>query len=729
MSKFFCVFLACFISPIVSSQHAIAYGDLDDMFEMSLCDLMDVEIVTSNKFKESARNVPASVVVLTRQEIALRGYQSLTDVLNGINGMYAIDDYYWLGSTNFGVRGFFSTGQFNDMIILVNGVNQMSDKYNDYPDVKINVPVQAIERIEVIRGPMSVNYGSGAFFGVINIITTEPTESSNAGAFAEASFDTQSGRSVFFRQSGAVERLKYSFDIGLSSLPGADVPLLDITSDTSVLEYVGLHPDATTGGQNDNSRLYAHLALEHEGWYTDISFAQSVKDVFDGQPSYEGGSEMRTHAATVALGIRENLSDDVALRLQGGFYHHSHVIDYELFRPNYYEIDAQNTQSFDLEANIDARITDDLRVVGGLYRRTVLNILQTSDFAYYGLDFGHGESTLPDDDVIGTSAVFAQAFFKPLDNITLVGGMRLEHLQSYTMITARGVVSEDSADNRDPDVAGNRTVFIGEFEPENSGVTVSANAAVLFDISEHHAVKLLYGEAIKQPSFTENYRQLSTGAPQLKPAEIQTFEVNYSAMFGESAFFSIGVFHNTLDALLSITNTYDQNTGEWSFYSWNSGAKSTTGVEVDARLHVVDNVLFDVAATYQNSQNDKEGYEDIALAYSPELLASWSLSWLPIHELSATISGKYTGEMETLWHTETTPEEGSRIGQKQDVFTVINASVGLHEILIEHLHVALSWHNVLDQEIRYPTTLSNVWADKGTVGRESRISLSCRWRF
>ena len=75
---------------------------------------------------------------------------------------------YWQNES-YGVRGFWSKGWNDNVIIMVNGVDQISDYFNDYPLTTIAVPVEAIDKIEVVRGPMSVIYGSGAFFGAINI--------------------------------------------------------------------------------------------------------------------------------------------------------------------------------------------------------------------------------------------------------------------------------------------------------------------------------------------------------------------------------------------------------------------------------------------------------------------------------------------------------------------------------------------------------------------------------
>ena len=76
-----------------------------------------------------------------------------------------------VAGSNFGVRGFLTSGMNNSMMLMVNGVNQYEDYWGFNPLSRINVPVETIERIEIVRGPMSVVYGSGALLGAINIIT------------------------------------------------------------------------------------------------------------------------------------------------------------------------------------------------------------------------------------------------------------------------------------------------------------------------------------------------------------------------------------------------------------------------------------------------------------------------------------------------------------------------------------------------------------------------------
>src|SRR5690606_15291158 len=139
--------------------------------ENTLQNPLDQTVYSVGKRDQTVRDASAQVMVITRKEIRENGWQSLEDIFSQIPGMYMINDYIWFGSDNFGVRGFFTSGAFSSMHIMVNGVSQMEDWYNSFPIAKINVPAEAIDRIEVVRTPMATINGSFALLGSINIIT------------------------------------------------------------------------------------------------------------------------------------------------------------------------------------------------------------------------------------------------------------------------------------------------------------------------------------------------------------------------------------------------------------------------------------------------------------------------------------------------------------------------------------------------------------------------------
>ncbi|MEW6126216.1 MAG: TonB-dependent receptor [Acidobacteriota bacterium] len=142
-----------------------------DLTGLDIEELMEVEIVTgASKFAQKVTDAPASITVITAEEIRRFGYRTLTDVLASVKGFYVSYDrnYAYVG-----VRGFSRPEDYNSrLLLMINGHRVNENIYDSvYYETAFPVDIDLIEQIEIIRGPSSSLYGTNAFFGVINIIT------------------------------------------------------------------------------------------------------------------------------------------------------------------------------------------------------------------------------------------------------------------------------------------------------------------------------------------------------------------------------------------------------------------------------------------------------------------------------------------------------------------------------------------------------------------------------
>jgi vitamin B12 transporter len=136
------------------------------------------QVVTATRIPTLADQVAAGVTVIDRQEIETRGYTTLADALAAVPGLTVVQSGGQGGNASVFIRGTNS----NHVLVLRDGVpvNDPSD-----PNSAFNFGVDTladVERIEVIRGPMSGLYGSGAVGGVINLITRKGTEGTHGTA-------------------------------------------------------------------------------------------------------------------------------------------------------------------------------------------------------------------------------------------------------------------------------------------------------------------------------------------------------------------------------------------------------------------------------------------------------------------------------------------------------------------------------------------------------------------
>ena len=148
-----------------------------------------VESVSKNAEKSS--DSPAIVQVITAKEIEQFGAKNLFEVLNWATSVYTTGSYLY-PDNSVSMRGDLLTHNDNHRLVLING-----RPFRDVLESGLNssiylaFPVDAIDHVEIIRGPGSVLYGSNAFSGVINVVTKKPIDSSSRGAALAGSFGTQ----------------------------------------------------------------------------------------------------------------------------------------------------------------------------------------------------------------------------------------------------------------------------------------------------------------------------------------------------------------------------------------------------------------------------------------------------------------------------------------------------------------------------------------------------------
>jgi iron complex outermembrane recepter protein len=136
-------------------------------------------VVTATRDAQEIRKVPANVTVITREQIERSNAKTTVDVLRDEVGVI-VRDFAGNGKTaSVDIRGFGETGPLNTLV-LVDGrrVNEIDLSGVDWTQI----PLEQVERIEILRGPGSVLYGDNAVGGVINIITKKPEKPFSAKA-------------------------------------------------------------------------------------------------------------------------------------------------------------------------------------------------------------------------------------------------------------------------------------------------------------------------------------------------------------------------------------------------------------------------------------------------------------------------------------------------------------------------------------------------------------------
>jgi iron complex outermembrane receptor protein len=166
-----------------------------DIPEENFFKLEDRIVVTASRTKENLQNAPASVIVITEEDIRNRGYASIDEILYDLPGFdlsFSNGIPYIMGYQ----RGY-RTPFMSRTLFMIDSKIQ-NDMYTQEAELSRQVPMSNIKRIEVLYGPASAAYGPNAFQGIINIITHDGSspkkgKESENGNYSSSKVSLQAG--------------------------------------------------------------------------------------------------------------------------------------------------------------------------------------------------------------------------------------------------------------------------------------------------------------------------------------------------------------------------------------------------------------------------------------------------------------------------------------------------------------------------------------------------------
>ena len=202
-----CVRLALTVVALLSLPAASAEADPsairdvpDDLTEVSLEALSEIKITSVARKQQSLANAAAAVYVVTADDIRRSGATSLPDALRLVPGVHVaqIDANKWSVSA----RGF-SGRWVSNLLVLIDGRTVYTPLFPGVFWEMLDIPMENIDRIEVVRGPGATMWGTNAVNGVVNVIT-------------KSARDTQGGMMTLGAGTldGALTSLRYGAAVG-----------------------------------------------------------------------------------------------------------------------------------------------------------------------------------------------------------------------------------------------------------------------------------------------------------------------------------------------------------------------------------------------------------------------------------------------------------------------------------------------------------------------------------
>ncbi len=545
-----CLRFLFLILPALSIQLSLTgqvdTSEINELFDMSLTDLMNQEVVTSSRFIQKSVEAASSISVITSVDIKNFNYSTLGEALNSQRGIYLSGDrnYSYAGS-----RGFGRPTDYNNRILVMIDGHILNDVVygSSFLGNELGINMKNIEKIEIVRGPGASVYGSGAMLNIINIIMKKGSDtdgqavSAGAGSFGRKEISAIYGKRV------------KDVDISLSGIAGSSdgenfyFPELDapetnngISNGMDWEKFAGLQAkisrnnftlsgiltnrskgiptgafetDLTGDVRSDDERFFLEASyrldiknnssLLFRGYYDDYSYSGSYPyggaDLFDRSHGHWAGSEIQYNLKT---GNRNVLSTGIEYR--------------QIFRSDYKEWDNSET--------------------------------------YFDKNFP-----------FSFLSVYVHDQFQIVENLNITAGLRYDQYSIYSE-------------------------------------SLSPRLAMVYTYSDASSLKLLYSEAFRIPNMYEAYYESQSSHksnPDIKPEKIRALELAWGHRINDLFYGSISVYRFTM---FNLIDQYLDDSDGFTLFS-NIGKAQGTGIETELRYQPEKNGGGYINLTYQNAKD------------------------------------------------------------------------------------------------------------------------------
>ena len=191
-----------------------------DLTEVNLEDLMNLRVTSVSKHEQKLSRVAAAIFVIRQEDIRRSGATNLPDLLRMVPGVNVerIDANAWAIS----VRGF-NARYANKVLVLIDGRSAYTTSFSGVFWEQLDMPLDDIDRIEVIRGPGAAVWGANAVNGVISIITKSSRDTQGGVVTAGSGSDTHALGMLQYggtAGNGAYRVFGQYSNVGNSAMPG-----------------------------------------------------------------------------------------------------------------------------------------------------------------------------------------------------------------------------------------------------------------------------------------------------------------------------------------------------------------------------------------------------------------------------------------------------------------------------------------------------------------------------
>jgi len=618
MKRFAALLLALPVTGFGYSESAL--------WDLSLAELMDIPVTRVATGSPAPLNRAAAIVtVITAEDMRRTGAMDIEDALMSVPGLYVGRSEQGYAPTYI-FRGIY--GSLNPQaLLMINGLPQKSLPTGNKGNVWGGLPIESIDRIEVIRGPGSALYGADAFAGVINVITktSKDIEGVQSG-IRGGSFNTYD---AWVQYGGNVANWDVMVSLEAGTTDGHK-EIIESDAQTQFDEQFagipGYTPISNAPGPINAGydNLDMRLDAQRDNWQ--LRFGYQVRDNLQAGDGVAGAldpnSSYRSDIANVDVSYAtDHWDNDLSLVSQLSLYYASQEpqADNYLFpkgafvntfpdgyigNPGNKEIQV-TVQQFLIYSGWDRHR---LRLgLGAVYG----DVYETTEEKNFEVDLAtpkpEGLVDVSDTDEVWLPEEDRTLYFLSLQdewqidrNWQLVLGARYDHYSDF-------------------------------------GDTVNPRLALVWATTEAWTTRLLYGRAFRAPSLSELYiisNPVVLGNPNLDPEIIDTYELAFSHQTGVGSSYSFNFFHYKIKDMI----LYEPTGNGIDLVAANVGKRDGKGLEFELSQQLSEKLWFVGNYAYQESTNtnldddvgfapNNQSYAQLDWEVSPDWRANVEMHW------------------------------------------------------------------------------------------------------
>ena len=644
-------------------------------------------------FDQPIAKAPVVASIITAATIRAMGARDIDQILESVPGLHVSRNPIGYNPI-YSFRGV-HTGFNPQVLMLINNIPITNLFHGDRNLVWGGMPVEAISRIEIIRGPGSALYGADAFAGVINIITKNPTEVGKGElGLRRGSFNTYdlwlSGSSSLgqlelstileiHKTDGSKAQITSDAQTWLDQMTGTQVSMtphrVNLTRDNLDLRTTAVYKDITLRGGlqsrsnwgdgagiaqvvSPNSKLSSRRynmdlhyrkqdALPHLELEGSLSYFRTSQEVEGNLKLYPSGSTGPFFNAD-----RSPLFPDE--------HGNPEIFKYGVIgNPEIFE----THQRVSLGANYSGLEDHRLSLGAGYYRGHIDRVRETKNFCVpedydrFVVRSGIKLFDVTDTDLAfmpegrrESSYIYIQDIWQLSNDWELTAGVRSDHYSDF-------------------------------------GSTTNPRFALVWANTYRLTTKMLYGEAFRAPSFAESNlanNPVALGNPDLRPEKINSYELAFDYRWDVDDALAINFFHYDWDDII----LYKSDVGASTMTAQNAGRQTGYGFELELTRPLSRNLQLNANFAWQRSQ-DRLNKADAA--DSPERQLYINARWQR--------DNWYLG-FRANW----VMNRNRSINDKRPtVKDFLSVDFSARKIISEHLEVMLSVENLFDGEILEPS--------------------------